>query len=111
MTDKTQDPDLERRRSERYPVDYRALGEHRTMGDLDLHIVNISPNGFMAQGGGALTRGERVSIRLPTVGVIEAHLVWAAGERAGFQFERIIRADEFAVMVELLKAPRTRRDK
>lgn len=111
MASNIQNPDLERRRSERHPVDYRALAEHRTIGDLEMHIVNISPHGFMCQGEISLTRGERVSIRLPVVGFIEAHLVWSAGERAGFQFERIIRTDELVAMLELLRYPRMKRIK
>ena len=48
-------------------------------------------------------------IRLPHVGRIEAHLVWTLNERAGFQFERIIRADDFVVMVEALDGRNSQR--
>lgn len=103
------------RRSTRHPVDYRVIGEHRQRGDIQLHIVNISAHGFMAQddpeqGGLGLGRGERVVIRLPQVGRIEAHLIWTSGDRAGFQFERIIRAADFVALIDTLQPnPRLRR--
>jgi len=50
-----------------------------------------------------LGRGERVTVRLPQIGRIEAFLVWTDGSRAGFQFERIIRQDDFAKMIRQLQ--------
>jgi len=97
------------RRSTRHPVDYRVIGEHRQRGDMQLHIINLSAHGFMSEGELGLARGERVVIRLPEVGRIEAHLIWASGERAGFQFERIIRANEFMALIDTLQPnPRLR---
>lgn len=97
------------RRSTRHPVDIRAIGEHRRKGDVQLHIVNISAHGFMVQGDVDLTRGERVVVRLPQIGRIEAHLIWISGERAGFQFERIIRVNEFTDLIDTLQPnPRLR---
>jgi len=97
------------RRSTRHPVDCRVIGEHRQRGDIHLHIVNLSAHGFMAQGELDLGRGERVVIRLPQVGRIEAHLIWANGDRAGFQFERIVRANDFVALIDALQPnPRLR---
>lgn len=97
------------RRSSRHPVDYPVIGEHRQRGDIHLHVINLSAHGFMAKGDLDLGRGERVVIRLPQVGRIEAHLIWANGERAGFQFERIIRAAEFMALIDTLQPnPRLR---
>ena len=90
----------EMRRATRHPVDYPVIAEHRRLGDVHLHIVNISAHGFMAQGADALARGDRVTIRLPVVGRIESHLIWSIDERAGFQFERILRLDDFEAMIE-----------
>ncbi|MDE1917596.1 MAG: PilZ domain-containing protein [Sphingomonadales bacterium] len=95
----------ELRRSARHPVSYRVIGEHRTLGDLPMHIVNISAHGFMAHGELPLSRGERVVIRLPRVGRIEAHLIWSTDDRAGFQFERIIRLDDFGAMIDAIQPP------
>lgn len=97
------------RRSTRHPVDCRVIGEHRQRGDVPLHIVNISAHGFMAQGELDLGRGERVIVRLPHLGRIEAHLIWNSAERSGFQFERIIRANEFVALIDALQPnPRLR---
>lgn len=98
------------RRAARHPVDHKVIGEHRRLGDVHMHIVNISAHGFMVEGTVDMGRGERVTIRLPEVGRIEAHLIWATDERAGFQFERIIRVEDFLKMIEALQPnPRLRR--
>ena len=56
-----------------------------------------------------LARGERVIIRLPEVGRIEAYVIWVRDERAGFQFERIIRLDDFMRVIDVLQPnPRLR---
>lgn len=98
------------RRAARHPVDYKVIGEHRQLGDVHLHIANLSAHGFMVSGKVGMERGERVTIRLPEIGRIEAHLIWAADDRAGFQFERIIRLDDFIRMIDTLQPnPRLRR--
>lgn len=68
-----------------------------------LHVINISTTGFMVKGDVALQRGERITIRLHHIGRIEAFLVWSDGTRAGFQFERIIRGDDFLMMIKSLQ--------
>jgi hypothetical protein len=105
-------PDM--RRAARHPVDFPVIGEHRTMGDIKLHVSNLSAHGFMIDGIGpddaALGRGDRVIIRLPLIGRIEAYCIWTTEDRAGFQFERIIRLDDFVAMIEELQPnPRLRR--
>lgn len=98
------------RRAMRHPVDQPVIAEHRKLGDVHLHIGNISAHGFMATGAVPLQRGERVVIRLPVIGRIEAHLIWLTEERAGFQFERIIRLDDFNMLIDALQPnPRLRR--
>ena len=98
------------RRAARHPVDLKVIGEHRRLGDVHLHIVNISAHGFMVEGDLGLERGERVTIRLPEVGRIEAHLIWTTEGRAGFQFERIIRLDDFMRLIDKIQPnPRLRR--
>lgn len=99
----------DKRRAARHPVDHTVIAEHRQLGDLPLHIVNVSAQGFMAQGDLSLDRGERVVMRLPVIGRIEAHLIWSHEGRAGFQFERIIRIDDFLKLVDTLQPnPRLR---
>ncbi len=100
------------RRAARHPVDYSVIGEHRRLGDIHLHVVNVSAHGFMVDGDLDLTRGERVIIRLPEIGRIEAHLIWVAEGRAGFQFERIVRLEDFMRMIDALQPnPRLRRSR
>lgn len=101
-------PDL--RRAARHPVDYPVIAEHHDDGDLNLHISNISANGFMIDNARDLQRGDRVIIRLPVIGRIEAYVIWARDTRAGFQFERIIRLDDFVQMIDTLQPnPKLRR--
>lgn len=91
------------RRSTRHPVNLPVIGEHRTRGDIMLQFVNLSTTGFMAHGVADLGRGERVTVRLPVVGRIEAFLVWTDGDRAGFQFERIVRLDDFNKLIRAIQ--------
>ncbi|MET0179428.1 MAG: PilZ domain-containing protein [Novosphingobium sp.] len=93
------------RRGARRAVDFPVIGEHRQRGDVILHVVNISAQGFMVDGAIDLGKGERIIIRLPEIGRIEAFLIWQKGERAGFQFERILRLEDFARLVEALPTP------
>ncbi len=98
------------RRAARHPVDLKVIGEHHRLGAVHMHIVNISAHGFMVEGDLGLERGERVTIRLPEVGRIEAHLIWTTEGRAGFQFERIIRLDDFMRLIDKIQPnPRLRR--
>ena len=102
----------EYRRSARHPVNHRVIAEHRRLGDLPMVVINISAHGFMIAEETGLGRGERVVIRLPHVGRIEAHVIWLAGERSGFQFERILRLDDFNMMIEAMQPnPRLRRER
>ncbi len=105
------------RRSPRHPVRFAVTGEHARRGEFPLEIRNISAHGFMASGfaqleGGVMGRGERVTIRLPHAGRIEAHLIWCLDDCAGFQFERIIRFDDFSAMIAAIQPnPRLRRNR
>lgn len=104
----------EMRRAARHPVDFPTIGEHRTVGDIKLHISNVSAHGFMVDALEADTptpaRGDRVIVRLPLIGRIEAYCIWRTDDRAGFQFERILRLDDFVGMIEQIQPnPRLRR--
>lgn len=99
----------EMRGAARHPIDYTVTAEHRQLGELEVHLVNISHQGFMVRGGPEMERGERLVFRLPVIGRIEGHLVWSHDDRAGYQFERIIRADDFAKLVVQMQPDRERR--
>lgn len=99
----------EMRRAARHPVDFPVIAEHRDRGDLSMHIANISAHGFMIDNTHDVQRGERVIIRLPEIGRIEAYVIWVRDDRAGLQFERIIRLDDFVRMMDVLQPnPRLR---
>jgi len=99
----------ELRRAARHPVDYPVIAEHRDHGDMSLHVANISAHGFMVDDATNLARGDRLIIRLPEIGRIEAYVIWVRDQRAGLQFERIIRIDDFTRMIEVLRPnPRLR---
>ena len=93
---------VDQRRAARHAIDHATIAEHRQLGDITTHIINISDNGFMTEGEMPLGKGERIIVRLPVVGRIEAHLIWQVGGRCGFQLERVIRLNEFLDMVEML---------
>ena len=99
----------DKRRAMRHPVDHQVIAEHRQLGDVHLHITNVSAQGFMATGPIELGRGERLTVRLPVIGRIEAHLIWTRDSRSGFQFERIVRIDDFLKLIDTLQPnPRLR---
>ena len=100
----------DQRRLARHPVDHPVIAEHFRAGDMRLHIANLSAHGFMVDDAQGIERGDRVIVRLPEIGRIEAYVIWVRDERAGFQFERIIRLDDFMRVIEALQPnPRLRR--
>lgn len=97
---------IEQRRAARHTVHHPIIAEHRHLGDIKTHIVNISANGFMTEGEMPLAKGERIIVRLPIIGRIEAHMIWSLGGRSGFQLERVVKLEQFAEMVDAIKAVR-----
>jgi hypothetical protein len=94
----------------RHPVDYNVIADYFARGDVPFHVSNVSANGFMIDNADGGSRGDRVIVSFPVIGRIEAYLIWTKDNRAGFQFERIIRVDDFLVMIdELQPNPRLRR--
>jgi hypothetical protein len=89
----------DQRRSARHPVDYRVDARHLPDGWATLHIRNMSTCGFMIDNADNVSRGDRMLMELPMVGQIEAYCMWMVDTRAGFQFERIIRPDEFSSLI------------
>jgi len=94
----------------RHPVDYQVIAEYLGRGDIAFHVSNVSANGFMIDNATGGSRGDRVIVSFPVIGRIEAYLIWSKENRAGFQFERIIRVDDFLEMIDQLQPnPRLRR--
>ena len=100
----------DQRRMARHPVDHPVIAEHYRDGDVRIHIANISANGFMIDDARQTERGDRVIVRLPGIGRIEAYCIWSRDNRAGYQFERILRIDDFLAMIDTLQPnPRLRK--
>jgi hypothetical protein len=83
------DQNYDMRRAARHRANYKAIAESRQHGDQHIHISNISAHGFMIDDNIVFQHGDRIELRLPVVGRIEAHLIWTVDGRAGFQFERV----------------------
>ena len=100
----------DQRRMARHPVDHPVIAEHFGRGDMRMHIANLSAHGFMIDDARELARGDRVILRLPVIGRLEAYVIWTRDNRAGFQFERVIRVDDFLTLIDTLQPnPRLRR--
>ena len=79
------------------------MAEQKQRGEVPIDLANISSYGFMIANADGFTRGCRVVLQLPVVGRIEAHCIWTSRNRAGFQFERILRADDFEELLSRLQ--------
>jgi hypothetical protein len=93
----------DQRRPARHALDWSVLAFHRQRGDMPIHVANLSPHGFMIDNASGLARGDRLLVRLPVVGQIEALCMWIKDQRAGFQFERIIREDDLERLIRQLQ--------
>ena len=103
MNDISNLADIDLRRAARHRADYSTDVESKRYGDCKLRLVNISAHGFMIEENEIFERGDRINIRLPKIGRIEAHMIWGVEKRAGFQFERVIRLPEFLALIEEIK--------
>ena len=92
--------EMDLRRAARHRADHKVIAESKVHDDNNLHIVNISAHGFMIDDNDVFERGERVEMRLPVVGRIEALCIWTIDNRAGFQFERVIRLPDFLALLD-----------
>lgn len=102
MAQALQDSDLDLRRAARHRADHKVIAESRMHGDRNIHIVNVSAHGFMIDNNPGYERGERVELRLPIIGRIEALVIWTVENRAGFQFERVLRLPDFLALLDVI---------
>jgi PilZ domain len=94
------EPMYDMRRAARHRADFGALAESRRHGDVRVHIANVSAHGFMIDDNLVFEHGDRIELRLPVIGRIEAHLIWTVDGRAGFQFERVVRLPDFIALID-----------
>ncbi len=92
--------DMDLRRAARHRADHKVIAESKTRGDQTIHIVNVSAHGFMIDDNNVFERGDRVELRLPVVGRLEALVIWTVEKRAGFQFERVVRLPDFLALLD-----------
>ncbi|VAV90801.1 hypothetical protein MNBD_ALPHA04-2390 [hydrothermal vent metagenome] len=91
-------PDL--RRATRFPVDFDMICETHKHGEFPGKMTNVSAHGCQLVHEVALHKGDRVIVRLPVAGRIEAFLIWSHSGRSGFEFERVIRPVDFMAMLD-----------
>lgn len=96
----TNNDDLDLRRAARHRADHKVIAESKKHGDRTIHIVNISAHGFMIDDNPVYERGDRVELRLPAIGRLEALVIWTVEKRAGFQFERVVRLPDFLTLLD-----------
>ncbi len=104
MAQALQDTDMDLRRAARHRANHKVIAESKAHGDKNIHIVNVSAHGFMIDNNPGYERGERVELRLPIIGRIEALVIWTVENRAGFQFERVLRLPDFMALLEKVGA-------
>ncbi len=88
------------RRAARVPVDFETICEFHPDQEKLIRITNISAHGLMVGEILEMEKGDRVIVRLPVAGRIEAYLVWSHQGRCGFEFERVIREPDFVAMID-----------
>ena len=98
--------DAELRIKARHRANQKVIAENRQHGEKTIHIVNVSANGFMIDGNPGYQRRERVELRLPVIGWIEALVTWTVEQRVGLQFERVLRLPDFLALLDMI-GPKT----
>ena len=84
----------------RFSVDFETICEFHPDREMRVRIANISANGMMLADPIDMAKGDRLVVRLPVAGRIEAYLVWSHQGRHGFKFERVIREPDFVEMLD-----------
>jgi hypothetical protein len=100
MTSAHQNMTADMRRATRFSVDFQTICETRKDGEFSATLSNVSAHGCQIVHTVDLQKGDRVIVRLPVAGRIEAFLIWSHGGRSGFEFERVIRETDFMAMVD-----------
>ena len=78
---------------------------HALDGDghtLKLVLVNMSANGVMARCDGDPAAGNRLRIRLPVLGYVDAVVRWSLGGRVGCELERTIPLVDYYTMLMVM---------
>lgn len=92
------------RRATRFSVDFETICEFHPNQEMTVRIANISANGMMLVDPIDMAKGDRLTVRLPVAGRIEAYLMWSHEGRHGFKFERVIREPDFVAMLDKMNS-------
>ncbi|OYY88978.1 MAG: pilus assembly protein PilZ [Sphingomonas sp. 28-66-16] len=96
---------LDDRATGRDEVHFRARAFGPDASPLSITIVNMSAMGLMARCEVDLLPGDRITIRVPVVGIISAEIRWSLGGRIGCELDRTIDlADYYELLAVMLKA-------
>lgn len=74
------------RRAERFDVRLPATIVRLDGSSADVLVHNVSRYGFMAEGVGAMARGDALTLRLTEGAMFQAHVSWSRDNRAGAAF-------------------------
>ena len=86
-------------------VHFRAKGFGPDSQPLAMVIVNMSAMGLMARCDCSYQPGDRITITLPVIGAIVAHIRWSLGGRIGCELDRTIDlAEYYEVLAVMLRA-------
>ena len=89
------------RRTGRDLVDFKtSFSSHMSSGDI--HIVNISRLGLMARTKEAIQKSERLILRLPHCGRVEALVRWVEDGRIGTEFVTPVSEQDYAKMLAVV---------
>lgn len=100
MTNAPHHSSADLRRAARFAVDFETICEAHPNREFRIRISNISAHGMMMTDPIDMQKGDRMVVRLPVIGRIEAYLVWSHQGRSGFEFERVIREPDFVAMLD-----------
>ncbi|MBB3981006.1 hypothetical protein GGR44_000637 [Sphingobium fontiphilum] len=102
---RSRDPAHDERRAVRDLVDLvsHVTARGRTHG---IRIINVSPLGLMCRSEAELLVGEKLTVWLPLVHDVQAHVRWAENGRFGLEYRTPIAISRYASMLELMPARR-----
>jgi len=74
------------RKAERRIVNLAARLRERGARVIDIEVMNLSTDGFMARSPVPLETGEYAWLKLPGLEPQNSHIVWVEEDKAGFEF-------------------------
>jgi hypothetical protein len=68
-------------------VDEAARLHPNSWSSLEVRVLDLSANGFRAECEARVTLGSAVTLEVPGVGQVNAHVTWRRGDRFGAKFD------------------------